>query len=389
MKKNLLKSCLSAGMAVMLLIGTGSSFSYDKVSATETEAEKEYTLSFDLQGYESEEPFESVKLKANKKYTLSSAEPDTGKDRFSGWTYDDFYIYEPGDVFTMPAQDVTLKPVVVNADQEGIYSIIYDCGEYELNGVISGNKFVPYSAATITTNYCSREGYNQFGWTDGTNVYTSTQKIIMPEHDIVLTPNWLKIYNVYYQTGDVDNVNGKNEVILEKREGISFELADSARLSRLGYNLTGWLSDYDGKVYQTEETVIMPSSDVHYTAVWTPALFSVSLYSNNSMKQKIVSKEEYNSKMVLPECSYRYYGYKFTGWKYKTEIYQPGDEFTIPALFPGQSVTLSAQWEADADFDTTAEIDVFSMVETRKKFNEEKTDVNDLNLVSSYVKGNY
>lgn len=389
MKKSLFKSCLSTGIAVMLLFGTGSSLSYEKATAADADVANEFTLSFDTQGYESDVPLESLNVKGGDVITLSSAELDTGKDRFNGWTYDDIIMFEPGDVFTMPENDVTLKPVITKADTDGIYNVIYDCGEYELNGVISKTKFVPNSPAIITTNYCTREGYTQYGWTDGTNVFTSTTKVIMPDHDLVLTPKWYKLYNVYYQTGDVDNVNGKNEVVLEKREGIAFELADSARLSRLGYNLTGWLSDYDNKIYKTEETVTMPSADVHYTAVWTPALFSVSLYSNNAMKQKITSKEAYTTKMVLPECNYRYYGYKFTGWKYKTEIYQPGDEFEIPALFSGQSVTLSAQWEADESFDKASEIDVFSMVETRRKFNAEKTDENDLKLVSQYVKDNY
>ena len=208
------------------------------------------------------------------------------------------------------------------------------------------------------------------------------------------------IYSTYGTNENLYNelvINPNSYDLVVPSEYMIEKLAVEGRIQPLDFtkSVSGYmsdkalLSDYDNKIYKTEETVTMPSADVHYTAVWTPALFSVSLYSNNAMKQKITSKEAYTTKMVLPECNYRYYGYKFTGWKYKTEIYQPGDEFEIPALFSGQSVTLSAQWEADESFDKASEIDVFSMVETRRKFNAEKTDENDLKLVSQYVKDNY
>jgi len=355
-----------------------------------------YTLSFDLQGMEImededieniEHAFDTLEIAGGKATQLSLARLEAAEEcSFKGWTYNDVTMYEPGDVFLMPDHDVELKPVILDSSIDVEYTLSYDSGDYELVGILPKVKKLPANIPfSVTGTYCLADGLSQFGWTDGENDFLPTDKVIMPAHDVVLTPKWYKLCNIYYQAGDVDNVNGKSEVAMEKREGISYELANASRLSRSGYDLTGWYSDYDQKEHALNETVIQPAADIHYTAVWKPSVYKLTLYSNNTLKQKTLVNATYGTNFVVPECSYKYYGYKFTGWKYKTAFYQPGDEFEVPALISGQSLTLSAQWEADDSFEKSSELDVFSMVEARKSFNEEKTDELELSTTHNYV----
>ena len=91
----------------------------------------------------------------------------------------------------------------------------------------------------------------------------------------------------------------------------------------------------------------------------------------------------------MPECSFRYSGYKFAGWTYKNETYQPGDIFTVPALLSGQSITFGTVWEKDTESDENEVLDVFSMIDARKKYNNEDAQGMETELVSKYVLNNY
>lgn len=387
MKNKLLKSCLSAGMAVVLTVGNSALFSQNQSLAAET-ADDVYTISFDLNGYECEDALEPVKVKAGASYDFTDAIPITSKtEDFGGWTCDDIFAYEGTDFFVMPDHDVVFHPVIVDLTDENVYKLIYDTGDYEVTVPLDSKKYSANCPAKVGLNCCKRDGYVQIGWTDGEHAASLGQKFIMPAHDLVLTPNWVQLFNIYYEAGDVDNVKGKAEVVMEKREGVSFELGDKDRLARTGYNLTGWLCDYDNKAHKINETFVMPSAEVHFTAIWTPAVYPLVFYSNDTLKQKYTTECSYGDKLTLPECHFRKYGYKCTGWTYKGTTYESGGEFVVPSIFAGQTITLSAQWEEDPEFDKDAEVDVFTMLEARKNFNEQKTDETDLAITSGYVTG--
>ena len=389
MKNKFFKSCLSAGLAAVLAVGNGGILSQNQSFAAET-ADDIYTISFDLNGYECKDTLEPVQVKAGTSYAVTSAIPITSKtEDFGGWTCDDIFAYEGTDYFVMPDHDVVFHPVIVDLTDENVYKLIYDTGDYEVTVPLDSKKYSANCPAKVGLNCCEREGYVQIGWTDGEHAASLGQKFIMPAHDLVLTPNWVQIFNIYYEAGDVDNIKGKAEIVMDKREGVSFELGDKDRLSRTGYNLTGWLCDYDNKEHKINETFVMPSADVHFTAVWTPAVYPFTYYSNNSFKQKLNGECSFGDKIKLPECHFRQYGYKCTGWAYKGTPYEVGGEFVVPSIFAGQSITLSAQWEEDPEFDKDAQVDVFTMLETRKNFNEQKTDETDLTITSGYVLGNY
>mgnify|MGYP007007456011 CR=1 FL=1 len=71
------------------------------------------------------------------------------------------------------------------------------------------------------------------------------------------------------------------------------------------------------------------------------------------------------------------------------ETYQPGDIFTVPALLSGQSITFGTVWEKDTESDETEVLDVFSMIDARKKYNNEAAQEMETELVSKYVLNNY
>lgn len=397
MKRSLMEKCA----AVMLTAAiTLASLQSTAVLAEKSEAPDDelYTLTYNLDGLDividdepisSEEAFPPLTAKGGKTVILSSYALEKEGYDFTGWTYDNVVMFEPGDVFVMPDENVVLQPVLADDEDMGVYKVNYNTEGYpSVDKIVATKKNANYPVR-ISNNRCLRDGFTQIGWTDGTRTFTSSDKIIMPSHDVELYPKWYEMFDVYYEAGDVDNINGAKSVVFNRMETSVFDVANASRLSRSGYTITGWLCDYDNKVYLPVSQFEMPSSEVHFTAVWTPAVYSLTFYSSNDMKQKYPIKAEYNSELVMPECSFRYSGYKFAGWTYKNETYQPGDIFTVPALLSGQSITFGTAWEKDTESDENEVLDVFSMIDARKKYNNEDAQGMETELVSKYVLNNY
>ena len=378
MKTVFLKKCTAVISAFIVMSLSCSVTSFGETSVTPVT----HTLSYNLDGLETEDTFETVTVAAGDPAVLSKGICTKEGYTFTGWTVDNNIMYEPGDVFTMPDKDVVLQPVLADMSSKTLYNVFYNTEGYTPVDAIKEESYRPGFPVHISKNVCQRDNYSQIGWNDRTNYYTSAQKIIMPDHDLSLYPTWMRMFNIYYDAGDVDNVNGSKTVTFSRMETAVFDLANNTRLSRSGYTLTGWLCDNDNVVYPPYAWYTMPSCDVHFTAVWKPVVYSITFASGTPTIAKFSKDAEYGSKLTLPECTFVNKGYKFSGWKYNGVIYSSNDEFTVPALLPGRTIVFSAIWTASTE---PEESDVFNIIGKRKEYNKGTTDNASLKSDMDYI----
>lgn len=377
------------------------------VSAETTEADEPlYTLSYDLDTETTEcedfTVFDDVQLKHHEMTNLPEDLPKREGYFLTGWTIDGVFAYEPGDVFMMPDEDVVFKPVWMAEEGKNYtlsYSVFYDDEEhidFTVNKNLSTAKYMPGQIYHVAMNSFSRTGYCQIGWTDGENDLYYQAKLIMPAHDVTLTPCWHKYYSIRYDAGDVDRVIGDSAYVFNDRyEGLVFDLALPSRLSRAGFNLTGWLCEYDGQVYKTGSFFTMPGCNVTFYAVWTPKDYNIVFRSTvNGAKENVLVSGKTDTTIICPEPPNNDANRIFAGWKFDGDdnLYQPGDEYLIRGAAPGLGIVLNAQWMTQDEYDEYIKENTFSsldLVKLRKMAIAGEGDVtlNDLKLSADFLLG--
>ncbi len=163
---------------------------------------------------------------------------------------------------------------------------------------------------------------------------------------------------VYYSAGDHENMVSATEFSIAIPQGSSFELSESTRFSRKGYELIGWYINTTDEYIGCGAPYVMPTYDLYVDAVWEALEYSVGFAglggTTASGESNIYIDGTYGVPMTLPENPFTKEGYIFSGWKYDGVVYQEGDTFEIPALTVGLKVVLSAVWTKEATVTTAA-----------------------------------
>lgn len=267
---------------------------------------------------------------------------------FSGWTVDGVFGYRPGDVFVMGDKDVTMTPVWYDLEDEETHAITY---KVEIDGEVVDTKKTLPKKNLLKNQFCEiawtsfvADGLFQLGWiVDGTH-FLGQQKYIVSDHDVEIVPNWLKIYTVYYSAGDVDRISGGKSGSVTHPETISFELAADSTFKRKGFEFAGWSSSLDDKVHYPNETVVMPSSDITYTAIWEPINYNVVFNPGVSSAEKIKIRGNTDTYITVPEINTTKTGYYFDGWEINGKKYKPGEQYLIEGAEPGLGIMFKAVW---------------------------------------------
>lgn len=391
MKLNYLKHI--AAVAVSAVIAFTSLGVFPFVNAETSDEQQTFTLSYNLseEGLVAEDPsvFESIEVKAGNAIRIAEGDVDKEGLSFSGWTFDNIVLYQGNDVFKMPEHDVQLNAVWYSKDSEK-HSVVYKA-EYDGivgdTALISKGTYRPGQFVSISLLSFERDFYEQHGWTDGENHFLGQAKMIMPDHDVVLEPYWLKYYNVYYEAGCEDRVVGNTSYRFEKLETLSIELANNDRLVRQGFLLSGWKCNLDDKIYPTLSGYVMPSSNVTFTAVWEPRNYTVVFKLNDGSSNTIKLQGKTDTAIIAPEPGSVKAGYKFAGWKYNDEIYQVGEEFIIPGAMPGLGIMLTGVWvEDNGDTDNNEETcDIFTLINARKDYVEGDISAEELKNIADFI----
>ncbi len=384
--KTIFKSFIAVAVSAIITASSAGSI----ISASTSTTAETYTLSFNYTGEgvtcEDESLLQPQELKGGKTVNIPDIYLESETLGFSGWTYDNIRLYAPGDAFKMPESDVTLEPVWYDPKDEDVHTVSYNVvidGVVPEEGVPISRNYVKGEIITIPMTSFDRDGFTQIGWTDGENVFNYSEKLIMPDHDVVLEPKWYEYFVVYYEAGDVDRINGVSAYAFERFETNKFDLADSTRLSRSGFDLTGWTCDYDGQVYKPGAYYTMPASDVRFTAIWTPKTYNVVFKVNNGTSSLIKISGQTDTAITVPECDYTYSGYVFKGWKFNDTIYQPGEEFIIPGALPGLGISLTGVWEEEGA--SQEEVNSLSLAAARSQYVNGEIAADELSEISDFI----
>lgn len=354
MKKLFTKTAAAMSAAVIAVCSSVGFFS--TIAADEEEKNVKVIFDFGTEDFEYDE--EDVDISQFESYTTTKNYVQIPAGRFTrddygfdGWTYDGIYGYYGTDIITIPddVDEFVIKAVWYDLHTETKCNVIYNL-EYEgeqcerpiwLKDFTAtvGTIFQPnYRSIDIGTAYTN-------GYTDGIHTFTASQKIILPDHDIVLTPIWHKRIHLTFVAGDVDRINGNTSVTFEKVSNSSTELPTADRFSRNGFNLVGWLSDYDGQIYNVGATVTTPDTDATYTAVWEPKSYNVVFITGEGgASVKVTGLTD--TAIICPDPEHTIAGKYFAGWKDSTgTIYPVGSEYIIPGALPGSGISLKGVWE--------------------------------------------
>lgn len=279
---------------------------------------------------------------------------------FSGWTVNNIDGYLSGETYIFPegTTEVVFEPVWYDANDTNVHNITYNL---EFDGeVIEYPDWLKDKTAVagqiITPDYT--EIQIDGAYTHGLTIFGDHnldygRHFVMPDEDVVVTPIWFKRITFTFFAGDVDRLNGNDTYTFPKNEGSVTDLAKSDRFSRNGFNLVGWLSDYDGQIYKPLEIVTCPDTDVVFTAVWEPKTYNIVFKQGNggaNLKVEGVT----DTQIICPEPDITVDGKYFAGWQDDTgELYQAGSEYTVLGAKPGAGIMLNAVWNDGEAPETT------------------------------------
>lgn len=298
-----------------------------------------------------------TEVSCNSTFKITDITPEREGFIFSGWTADNIRGYVARDVFLTSDEDITLYPVWVSEDDESFHKVYYKViidGEEDL----SAQKLVPPvnllegRIFTVPLYAFPNTGYKQRGWTDGVNEFPTETRLIMHDEDMILYPNFKKIYTLLYTVGDADRINGVTFLEYEIAEGDSTNIQSNTRFSRNGFRIKCWHCETDGKDYAADSYFEMPGSDVVMTPVWEPVNYVINFKPSSNAADNIKVSGCTDTAIIAPECDYVNEGYRFGGWQYNDTVIQPGDEYIIPGAKPGMGISFKAVW-VPSESDTT------------------------------------
>lgn len=351
MKKFIRKAAAIASAAVISVCSCATMFA----SAADTEEKHEVTIVFNIT--EDMTPskttdmslFDTITTTANN-ITIPAGYFSKDGVTFSGWTVDGVIGYTAGTFFAIPhdVDKIVFEPCWVDTKAKPYtvtYNLEYEGEELEKPEWLEDEK---YSANEIfTPNYAMMQfdTVGTRGLTDGERVFDIGDKLVMPDHDLVLYPIYFKRINLTYFAGDVDRLNGNDTVTFKRNEGSSDELAAPGRFSRNGFVLSGWKSSVDGKTYLPQQSVELPHEDVVYTAVWTPKEYKVVFIPGNG-GENIKVPGLTDTEIECPEPGITVKGKYFAGWQGSDgKLYAPGDKYMILGSKPGVGISFTAVWK--------------------------------------------
>lgn len=188
---------------------------------------------------------------------------------------------------------------------------------------------------TLTANKFTKSGKVFAGWATSENgevVYADGAKITA-EDNTDLYAVWGDAYTVTFDYNDGKTGNATVDVARDT----AIDTKIPADPTKKGYTFEGW---FNGEDKLTADTII--SSDVTYTAKWTPIRYTIKFDRNAA--DAVGSMDDisaaYDEEVKLPLCAFTRDGYTFTGWgSYKGE-----DKVKNLAGKDGAVVTLKASW---------------------------------------------
>lgn len=242
-----------------------------------------YHLTYDFGDFG---PHPATNHLAGETITVLSEAPKKEGYKFGGWR-DGNTTYHPGDTFSMPARDVTLKAIWVAP------SLIYDLNGGQ--GAAPGSVCLePGTEVIVDSLRPTRDGYDFVGWADGSTIYQPGDTFDMPGRDVTLKATWLgHLHTITYKLD-----GGIGNIPLEQHRVGDTVTVTAVVPSKDGCRFSGW-SDGNG----TCVTFEMPDHDIILTAMWSDVSPEMS-YVQQLTRYSLASVDKEGSKESIQNAIY-------------------------------------------------------------------------------------
>jgi uncharacterized repeat protein (TIGR02543 family) len=211
-----------------------------------------------------------------------------------------------------------------------------------------GQTFPLDTGSTLTPPAPSGNITYSFGyWSDGTKTYKSGATYVMPAADVVLTANWIAIYNVTY------NPNGGTT------SNASVQLADGnpltigAAASRTGYTFVKWVDQgINPGLWNPGDTTTVTATRFIFSAQWSANTNSITYNGNSNTGGSIPASGTYVTDgtpyvVVGNTGSLVRSGYTFVGWNTAADGSGTNYPAGVGATYSlPDNVILYAKWQA-------------------------------------------
>ncbi len=222
-------------------------------------------------------------------------------------------------------------------------------------GTTASQDIVYGTADFLKSNGFTKTGYTFAGWSTtstGEVSYANKAKFQMGTANSTLYAKWTaNVYNVGYNGNGSDGGSTSSSVH-------TYNTAKTLTVNgyiKTGYTFAGWATKEDGGITFTDGQIvsnIAKSGSVLLYAVWTPNVYTVEYYSNESDGGSTAnSLHTYNAAQALTCNGFTKTGYSFSGWAASVGgpvVYQNGQE--IINLATGGTLILYAVWSKDPVF---------------------------------------
>jgi uncharacterized repeat protein (TIGR02543 family) len=231
------------------------------------------------------------------------------------------------------------------------YTVTYAAGTGATGNIASpGNKtlgqtFILDNGLTLTPPPTADNVSYSFGfWSDGTKIFKGGDTYVMPASNVILTANWIAIYNVTY------NPNGGTTTNASEQKAVNNEITIGSAATRTGYTFVKWADQGTG-LWNPGETTTVTATRFIFSAQWSANTNSITYDSNSNTGGSVPAPGSYVTDgapyAVLGNTgSLVRAGYTFAGWNTAadgTGTNYPagvGATYALPA-----NVILYAKWQ--------------------------------------------
>ena len=234
------------------------------------------------------------------------------------------------------------------------YKVTYVDGVDDLDISVPSDTNQYNEGDTVTVQFSGigeRSGYNFTGWSDGTNIFTSSgsKSFKIGSKDVVLTAQWILATVPTYTITVVDNIpNGT--VTASKTIATAGETINLSAIAANRYMFDSWnVINSDGSVITvTNNSFVMPSNNVVVGASFKPVPTYLVIYNDGVDSEDISVPSDTRQYYEGDSVSVKFTGigkrsgFSFAGWSDGKVTFTNNTSTTF--VMGSANVTLTAQW---------------------------------------------
>ncbi|NMN01644.1 BspA family leucine-rich repeat surface protein [Bifidobacterium panos] len=239
-------------------------------------------------------------------------------------------------------------------------------------GSMANQQFTYNVAQNLTANAFKRTGYTFAGWNTRADGKGTAYKDKQSVKNLTATANGTVTLYAQWTANSYTvkfNANSGSGSMADQR--FTYDAAQNLRANafkRTGYSFAGWNTKADGKgtAYKDKQSVKNLTATANGTvtlyAQWTANSYTVKFNANSGSGSMANQRFTYDAAQNLRANAFKRTGYTFAGWNTKADgkgtAYKDKQSVKNLTATANGTVTLFAQWKANADTNTNTKYTV-------------------------------